>query len=114
LEAAGAVGPAGKQPSTRSLFADFSSWYFILHLRAWCPFIMDMDMDTEMDERDDQPVSTLGLQGNSSSYRPRGYQLEMLEASRHQNIIVAVCSFIPLMISLTLFQMDTGSGKTHM
>lgn len=76
---------------------------------------MDLDTEMEMDERDDQPVSALGLLGtNGSSYRPRGYQLEMLEASRHQNIIVAVCSFIPLMISLTLFQMDTGSGKTHM
>ncbi|KAJ5101267.1 hypothetical protein NUU61_003489 [Penicillium alfredii] len=40
-----------------------------------------------------------GLVGsNGAAYRPREYQLEMLEASRKQNIIVA---------------MDTGSGKTH-
>ncbi|KAJ6117880.1 hypothetical protein N7523_005778 [Penicillium sp. IBT 18751x] len=39
------------------------------------------------------------LLGNGgTAFRPRGYQLEMLEASRQQNIIVA---------------MDTGSGKTH-
>ncbi|KAJ5718630.1 hypothetical protein N7488_004276 [Penicillium malachiteum] len=35
---------------------------------------------------------------NGEAYRPRGYQLEMLEASLQQNIIVA---------------MDTGSGKTQ-
>ncbi|KAJ5410973.1 uncharacterized protein N7487_005332 [Penicillium crustosum] len=42
-------------------------------------------------------VST-GLSSDGAAYRSRGYQLEMLEASRKENIIVA---------------MDTGSGKTH-
>ncbi|KAJ5667706.1 uncharacterized protein N7477_006276 [Penicillium maclennaniae] len=57
-------------------------------------------MDGEMDETEDQPASvTPELVGsNGLSYRPRSYQLEMLEASLKQNIIVA---------------MDTGSGKTH-
>ncbi|CAI7616954.1 unnamed protein product [Penicillium glandicola] len=42
----------------------------------------------------------MGSTGPSSdaAYRSRGYQLEMLDASRKENIIVA---------------MDTGSGKTH-
>ncbi|KAJ5119289.1 hypothetical protein N7448_009958 [Penicillium atrosanguineum] len=57
-------------------------------------------MDGEMDETEDQPASvTPELVGsNGASYRPRSYQLEMLETSLQQNIIVA---------------MDTGSGKTH-
>ncbi|EKV06650.1 Dicer-like protein 2 [Penicillium digitatum PHI26] len=40
-------------------------------------------------------MDSMGL--SNSAYRSRGYQLEMLEASRKENII-----------------MDTGSGKTHM
>lgn len=33
---------------------------------------------------------------NGAAYRPRGYQLEMLEKSQQQNIIVAVCGvFLP-------------------
>jgi hypothetical protein len=32
-----------------------------------------------------------GLSSNGAAYRSRGYQLEMLEASRKENIIVAVC-----------------------
>ncbi|KAJ6091607.1 hypothetical protein N7467_003576 [Penicillium canescens] len=36
--------------------------------------------------------------GGGAAYRPREYQLEMLDASRKENIIIA---------------MDTGSGKTH-
>lgn len=45
-----------------------------------------------MDETCDEPVAgSQGLvDGNGTTYRPRGYQLEMLEASRQQNIIVAV------------------------
>lgn len=35
---------------------------------------------------DDDQVGSKG-----TAYRPRGYQLEMLEASRQQNVIVAVC-----------------------
>lgn len=40
-----------------------------------------------------QPISEItGLVGkNDTAYRPRGYQLEMLEASLKQNVIVAVC-----------------------
>jgi hypothetical protein len=30
------------------------------------------------------------IESNGTVYRPRGYQLEMLEASRQQSIIVAV------------------------
>lgn len=46
-----------------------------------------------MDESCDEPVAkTPGLVGsNGTAYRPRDYQLEMLEASRQQNIIVAAC-----------------------
>ncbi|KAJ5960754.1 uncharacterized protein N7479_007904 [Penicillium vulpinum] len=44
-------------------------------------------------------MGSLGLSSDGAAYRSRGYQLEMLEASRKENIIVA---------------MDTGSGKTHM
>ncbi|CAG8877912.1 unnamed protein product [Penicillium nalgiovense] len=44
-------------------------------------------------------MDSTGLSSNGAAYRSRGYQLEMLEASRKENIIVA---------------MDTGSGKTHM
>ncbi|OJJ86947.1 uncharacterized protein ASPGLDRAFT_43420 [Aspergillus glaucus CBS 516.65] len=49
-------------------------------------------------------------------YVARGYQLEMLEQSLKENIILVVCRihnqpycrFTPL-----TKQMDTGSGKTH-
>ncbi|KAJ6025012.1 hypothetical protein N7540_005809 [Penicillium herquei] len=44
------------------------------------------------------PVEAEVVDTNGEAYRPRGYQLEMLEASLQQNIIVA---------------MDTGSGKTQ-
>jgi hypothetical protein len=49
----------------------------------------------EMDVMDEGPDQTLPapvkLAGSDvAGYRPRGYQLEMLEASQQQNIIVAV------------------------
>lgn len=45
-----------------------------------------MDSMDTMDETHDAPA-----QGSSvEAYQPRGYQLEMLEASLQQNIIVAV------------------------
>ncbi|KAJ5835336.1 hypothetical protein N7447_001362 [Penicillium robsamsonii] len=45
-------------------------------------------------------MDSTGLSSDgAAAYRSRGYQLEMLDASRKENIIVA---------------MDTGSGKTHM
>lgn len=52
-------------------------------------------------------------------FRPRSYQQEMLEMSLRENIIVVVCySFRDeencLYRRLTVCQMDTGSGKTHM
>ncbi|KAJ5616526.1 hypothetical protein N7537_001640 [Penicillium hordei] len=43
-------------------------------------------------------MDSTGLSSDGAAYRSRGYQLEMLESSRKENIIVA---------------MDTGSGKTH-
>jgi ERCC4-related helicase len=43
-------------------------------------------------------ASTVTACQDASPYQPRNYQLEMLEASMKENIIVA---------------MDTGSGKTH-
>lgn len=48
---------------------------------------------TMMDESCDEPVVQTPdrVGSNGTAYRPRGYQLEMLEASRQQNIIVAVC-----------------------
>lgn len=45
----------------------------------------------------------------------RPYQLEMLEENMQRNIIVAVCLMrTPLITSntLTIYKMDTGSGKT--
>ena len=37
-------------------------------------------------------MALTGLVGSiEAAYRSRGYQLEMLEASRMENIIVAVC-----------------------
>ncbi|KAF3401884.1 Dicer-like protein 2 [Penicillium rolfsii] len=53
-----------------------------------------------MDESpDDKLPASIDFTGsNVAGYRPRGYQLEMLEASQQQNVIVA---------------MDTGSGKTQ-
>lgn len=50
----------------------------------------------EMDAMDESPDHNLPASVNSTGndvagYRPRGYQLEMLEASQQQNIIVAVC-----------------------
>ncbi|KAJ5657241.1 uncharacterized protein N7484_000890 [Penicillium longicatenatum] len=50
-----------------------------------------------MDKTHDNSVAG-GSNPEAEAYRPRGYQLEMLEASLKQNIIVA---------------MDTGSGKTQ-
>lgn len=52
-------------------------------------------------------------------FRPRSYQQEMLEMSLRENIIVVVrCVFSDeencLYRRLTVCQMDTGSGKTHM
>ncbi|RHZ69809.1 Dicer-like protein 2 [Aspergillus turcosus] len=43
-------------------------------------------------------TSTVTTSQDAAAYQPRNYQLEMLEASMKENIIVA---------------MDTGSGKTH-
>ena len=37
-------------------------------------------------------MDSMGL--SNSAYRSRGYQLEMLEASRKENIIVAACFFL--------------------
>lgn len=53
----------------------------------------------EMEAMDETPDDTLPVSANSSGrdvagYRPRGYQLEMLEASQQQNIIVAVGSSV--------------------
>lgn len=61
-------------------------------------------MDGEMDETEDQPASvTPELVGsNGASYRPRSYQLEMLEASLQQNIIVAVGLFNTLTMCLAI------------
>ncbi|KAJ5691807.1 hypothetical protein N7462_001230 [Penicillium macrosclerotiorum] len=53
-------------------------------------------MDDGLDIPHSGPSNLVG--SNGTAYRPRGYQLEMLQASLQQNIIVA---------------MDTGSGKTH-
>jgi hypothetical protein len=40
-------------------------------------------------------ASTVTACQDASPYQPRNYQLEMLEASMKENIIVAVCSLIP-------------------
>ncbi|CAF9929326.1 MAG: Dicer-like protein 2, partial [Alectoria fallacina] len=45
----------------------------------------------------EEPTVLNGLSGLESAFKPRPYQLEMLEESMRRNIIVA---------------MDTGSGKT--
>lgn len=46
---------------------------------------------------DDESIAHKGLSGLENAFKPRHYQLEMLEESMRRNIIVA---------------MDTGSGKT--
>jgi hypothetical protein len=38
--------------------------------------------------------------GGGAAYRPREYQLEMLDASRKENIIVAVCLFTRVLITM--------------
>ncbi|KAJ5600761.1 hypothetical protein N7450_001828 [Penicillium hetheringtonii] len=58
--------------------------------------IMDEGRDSSMEIDSENPNSSSAMK--DVSFSPRGYQLEMLEASMNQNIIVA---------------MDTGSGKTH-
>jgi hypothetical protein len=40
-------------------------------------------------------ASTVTTSQDAAAYQPRNYQLEMLEASMKENIIVAVCSLIP-------------------
>lgn len=40
------------------------------------------------------PVSANSIRTDVTGYRPRGYQLEMLEASQQHNIIVAVGSLV--------------------
>lgn len=52
-----------------------------------------------MEAMDETPEDSLPISANSIStdvagYRPRGYQLEMLEASQQHNIIVAVGSSV--------------------
>jgi hypothetical protein len=44
-------------------------------------------------------MDSTGLSSNGAAYRSRGYQLEMLEASRKENIIVAVCPFLRITTS---------------
>lgn len=46
-------------------------------------------MDETIAEPPVGPSEMVGF--NQEAYRPRGYQLEMLEESLQQNIIVAVC-----------------------
>lgn len=51
----------------------------------------------------------------AGKHRARGYQLEMLEESLKENIIVAVFNTPScLLVHTDQKQMDTGSGKTHM
>ncbi|KAJ5953608.1 Dicer-like protein 2 [Penicillium verhagenii] len=57
-----------------------------------------MDIVDDMEGIHQTPAVSASDGNNAKTYRPRGYQLEMLEASLQQNIIVA---------------MDTGSGKTQ-
>lgn len=62
-----------------------------------------------MDETCDEPAAvTPDLVGsNGTAYRPRGYQLEMLEASLQQNIIVAVSRLVFLLcIGLVMIGLD--------
>lgn len=81
------VGPVPNFFETNSACAaGISPFFFCFH-----PIEMD-----EMDAMDESPDHNLPASVNSTGndvlgYRPRGYQLEMLEASQQQNIIVAVC-----------------------
>lgn len=45
-------------------------------------------------------MDSTGLSSDGAAYRSRGYQLEMLEASRKENIIVAVRFFLLLFSSM--------------
>lgn len=47
-----------------------------------------VEMDESPEHNLPAPVNLTG--SDVTGYRPRGYQLEMLEASQQQNIIVAV------------------------
>jgi hypothetical protein len=50
------------------------------------------EMDAMEESPDKNLLAPVNLTGSDvAGYRPRGYQLEMLEASQQQNIIVAVC-----------------------
>lgn len=49
-------------------------------------------MDESPDEASAVPANLDG--SDVAGYKARGYQLEMLEASQQQNIIVAVCRSI--------------------
>ena len=49
-------------------------------------------MDESPDETSAVPVNLGG--SDAAGHKARGYQLEMLQASQQQNIIVAVCIYI--------------------
>ena len=62
---------------------------------------------------DGEPTVHKGLAGLKSAFKPRAYQLEMLEDSMRRNIIVALrLSCFPFYSAANTLQMDTGSGKT--
>ena len=62
---------------------------------------------------DEEPTVDKGLAGLKSPFKPRAYQLEMLEESMRRNIIVAVrLPYFPSSPAANTLQMDTGSGKT--
>jgi hypothetical protein len=44
-------------------------------------------------------MASIDLEGDSA-YRPRQYQVEMFEASRRGNIIVAVCLFTQAVMTM--------------
>lgn len=62
---------------------------------------------------DDESIAHKGLSGLENAFKPRHYQLEMLEESMRRNIIVAVrLPCVLFCLAADILQMDTGSGKT--
>ncbi|OQD98606.1 hypothetical protein PENVUL_c070G09986 [Penicillium vulpinum] len=56
-------------------------------------------------------MGSLGLSSDGAAYRSRGYQLEMLEASRKENIIVALIWFLAPTVALSLQQHEVITSQ---
>jgi hypothetical protein len=84
--------PLGLGPPFSSISFAFPFSLVFLFRFLFSIFFIPQTMDA-MDESPDEasavPVNLGGC--DAAVYKPRGYQLEMLQVSQWQNIIVAVC-----------------------